>query len=125
MEWIVDDTRTSRMKSKIERLEAQLLACGHAIEMCESGKASMRSELYHSLDLTRVCGESREKYRTTIDGSVKTDLEQTISLLRVAVDRRLLTTHSLRAGVEQLRQEVRILRGAAPSANNGEGQSKA
>ena len=39
-------------------------------------------------------------------------------MLTVAVNAHLLTTTSLRAEVEQLRKEVRILRGAAPSANN-------
>lgn len=105
-----DDIRMSRMKAKIERFEAQWLACGQPLELCESEKASLRSELYYSLDLTRVRGESREKYRT-IDGTVKTDLDQTRSLLRVAEDARNFTANSLRAEVEQLRE-------AAPLANN-------
>lgn len=42
MEWIVDDI--SRTKAEIELLEAQLLACGHAIELYESDKASMPSD---------------------------------------------------------------------------------
>lgn len=40
------------MKEKIQRLEAQLLACGQSLELCESEKASMRSELYRLEDET-------------------------------------------------------------------------
>ena len=77
MEWISKryvrgsgDIRISSMKQNIERLEAQLLACGQSLETCESEMASMCAELYRLEDdiaATRVRGESREKYRT-IDG---------------------------------------------------------
>ena len=112
------------LNAKVERLEAQLLACGQKLETCESEKASMRSELYRLEDeitaiserLARVRGESREKDRT-IDGfnRVKADLERTIELLRVAVDEEVFTTKRLRDEIERLKEEVRILREAAPS----------
>lgn len=119
----------SSMRAKIERLESQLLACGQSLETCESEKASMRSELSSLEDdmsnisetLTRARGESREKDRT-IDGlnRAKTSMQQTINDLRTAVNDGLLTTNRLRAEIERLKEEIRILRGVAPSSGERE-----
>lgn len=127
-----DDPRVPSLKAKIERLESQLLACGQSLETCESEKASMRSQLYDlqieidaiSERLTRARGESRDKDRT-IDGlnRVIADLERTIRLLRAAVDDGLLTTNRLNAEIERLKEEIRILRDADPSAGERERES--
>ena len=75
-----------------------------------------------SARLTRARRESREKDRA-IDGlnRAKTSMKQTIRDLRVAVDDGLLTTNRLKAEIERLKEEIRILRGAAPSSG-GEGE---
>lgn len=114
------------MKAKIDRLEAQLLPCGQSLETCEPEKASKRAELRSLEDVIGVIsdrlkltrGESSEKDRT-IDGlnRAKTDLEQTIRLLRVAVGEGLLTTNSLNSNVERLNEDSHILSGAAPPVN--------
>lgn len=117
-----NDPRVPSLNAKIERLESQLLACGQSLEACESEKASMRSQLYGLEDeiaavsarLTQARVEYRDKDRT-IDRleRVKVDLEQNIGVLRVAVDEGLLTTNRLNAEIEQLKEDIRILEGAA------------
>lgn len=109
-------------KQAIERLESKLLACGQSLETCESEKASMRSQLTSleadmatiSERLERARGASRDDNRT-IDDLIraKTALEQTIRLLRAAVDDGLLTTNSLKAMIAKLQEDIRILREAA------------
>lgn len=124
----INDLRRARTeleqtsRQEIERVESRLLDCGQALETCESEKASMRSQL-SSLEadmatiserLARVRGESREHNRV-IDDLIraKTALEQTIRLLRAAVDEGLLNTSTLRAEIEKLKEDIRILREAA------------
>lgn len=122
-----DDMRIPSMKQMIERLEAQLLACGQSLELCESGKAFMRSELHRledeiaaiSLNLTRVRGESRGKCR--IDDFSQDRPGADCKFVEGCCRRTPLTTNSLRAEVKQLREEVRILRGAAPPATKDRG----
>lgn len=124
-----NDPRVPSLNAKIERLESQLLACGQSLETCKSEKASMRSQLYGLEDeiaavsarLTQARTESRNK-DLTIDRleRVKVDLEQSIDVLRVAVDEGLLTTNRLKAEIEQLKEDIRILGGAARSAGERE-----
>lgn len=128
-----DDPRVPSLTAKIERLESQLLACGQSLATCESEKAFMRQELSslkHEIDavserLARARGISSEKDRT-IDGlnRAKAAMEQTIEDLKTAVDNGLLTTNRLKAEIERLKEEIRILKGAAPREREGDGSAQ-
>lgn len=128
-----DDPRVPSLTAKIERLESQLLACGQSLATCESEKAFMRQELSsleHEIGavserLARARGISREKDRT-IDGlnRAKAAMEQTIEDLKTAIDNGLLTTNRLKAEIERLKEEIRILKGAAPREREGDGSAQ-